>query len=186
MIILIIILFIIILLIIGIKITFEYNKNGSDFKGCLKILVFKKIRIYTFTFPDNDEDKDTDKEDEKHTNPKKLMELAKPCFKDLLDYAKKIIKTLKIAKIENHLIFGMDDFADTGKYIGVIWGICAALNPLHKSLKLSAEPRFTGSVLDGYGVNELEIYPLKIIIPTMRLVSKKEVRLLIKGVLDER
>ena len=182
MIILIIILFIIILLIIGIKISFEYNKNGSDFKGCLKILVFKKIRIYTFTFPDNDDDK----EDEKHTDPKKLMELAKPCFKDLLDYAKKIIKTLKIAKIENHLIFGMDDFADTGKYIGVIWGICAALNPLHKSLKLSAEPRFTDSVMDGYGVNELEIYPLKIIIPTIRLILKKEVRLLIKGVLDER
>ncbi len=186
MIILIIILFIIILLIIGIKITLEYNKNGSDFKGCLKILVLKKIKIYTFTFPNDDRDEDKEGEDKKHTDPKKLMELAKPCLKDLLNYLKSAIKTLKIAKIENHIIFGMDDYADTGKYIGVIWGICAALNPLHKSLKLSAEPRFTGSVLDGHGCNEFEIYPLKLFIPTVKLILKKEVRTLIKGVLDER
>ena len=44
MIILIIILFIIILLIIGIRISLEYNKKGSEVKGCLKILIFKKIK----------------------------------------------------------------------------------------------------------------------------------------------
>ena len=43
MIILIIILFIIILLLIGIKISFIYTKKESEIKGCLKILIFKKI-----------------------------------------------------------------------------------------------------------------------------------------------
>lgn len=187
MIILIIILFIIILLILGIKVTFEYNKKGSDFKGCLKILVLKKIKIYTINFPDTPSDEKSGSEDEeKNRDYRKMLDLAKPCFRDLLDYVKKILETFKISKIHNHLIFGMDDYADTGKYIGVIWGVCAALNPLHKNLELSAEPRFTGSTLDGYGINEVEIYPLKMIVPTIRLVLKKEVRLLIKGVLDER
>ena len=54
MIILIIILFIILLLIIGIRISLEYVKNGSEFKGCIKILIFKKIKIYTLNFPAKD------------------------------------------------------------------------------------------------------------------------------------
>ena len=80
----------------------------------------------------------------------------------------------------------MDSYADTGKYIGIIWGVLASVNSMHKKLRLSAEPSFSGSVLDGYGVNELEIYPLKLIVPTVRFVSKKQCRDLIRGVLDER
>ena len=188
MIILIIILFIIILLIIGIKITFEYNKTGSDFKGCLKILILKKIKIYSIEYPskDKDEDKDDEKDEKKDRDIKKLLKLAKPCFEDFKNYLKSMIKTLKITKIDNHLIFGMTSFADTGKYIGFIWAILAIINPMHKNIHLSAEPRFTGSVLDGHGVNEVEIYPLKILIPTIKLVLKKEVRIFIRGVLDAR
>ena len=40
--------------------------------------------------------------------------------------------------------------------------------------------------LDGYGENNLEIYPLKLIIPTTRLVLKKNIRELIKGIINER
>ena len=57
---------------------------------------------------------------------------------------------------------------------------------MHEKLQLSAEPSFNGLVFDGYGINEVEIYPLKLIIPTLRLISKKEVRIFIRGVLDER
>ena len=64
MIILIIILFIIILLLIGIKIKLEYYKKGSEVKGCLKILIFKKIKIYSRNFPSQDEDNDEEDEDE--------------------------------------------------------------------------------------------------------------------------
>jgi hypothetical protein len=57
---------------------------------------------------------------------------------------------------------------------------------MHEKLKLSAEPTFEGSVLDGYGTNEVEIYPLRLIVPTIRLISKKDVRIFIRGVWDER
>lgn len=187
MIILIIILFFIILLLIGIKVSFEYTKKGSEFKGCLKILIFKKIKIYTTHFPsDDDEKEDEDDEDKKERDIKRLFQLARPCLSDLKVYLKAILNTINIKQITNHLIFGLSSYADTGKYIGIIWAALAVANPMHEKLKLSAEPSFNGFVLDGYGINEVEIYPLKLIVPTIRLISKKDVRTLIRGVLDER
>lgn len=188
MIILIIILFLIILLLCGIKISFEYTKKGSKIKGCLKILIFKKIKIYTRRFPSNDNDNDEDDKDEekKQRDIKKLFKLAKPCFGDFKAYLKSVLNTIKVKELQNHLIFGMASYADTGKYIGIIWAILAVINPMHEKLKLSAEPTFEGSVIDGYGTNEVEIYPLRLIVPTIRLISKKDVRIFIRGVWDER
>ena len=187
MIILIIILFIIFLLLIGIKISFEYTKKGSEIKGCLKILIFKKIKIYTRHFPSEDDDKEDDKDEEKKERDiKKLFNLAKPCFDDFKIYLKSVLNIIKVKEIRNHLIFGMSSYADTGKYIGIIWAILATVNPMHEKLKLSAEPSFEGSVIDGYGINEVEIYPLRLIVPTIRLILKKDVRIFIRGVLDER
>ena len=189
MIILIIILFIIILLFIGIKISFIYNKKGSDFNVCLKILIFKKIKVYSRKFPsddENDEYEEEETEEHKQRNIRKLIKLAKPCFEDFKTYIKSILNIISISRLDNHLIFGLDDYADTGKYIGIIWGILAIINSMHEKLHLSAEPSFNGSVLDGKGINEVEIYPLKLIVPTIRLISKRHVRLFIRGVLDER
>ena len=188
MIILIIILTIITLLLLGIRISFEFKKAGSEFEGCLKILIFKKIKIYARRFPSNDNDNDEDDKDEekKQRDIKKLFELARPCFGDFKTYLKSVLNTIKVKKLQNHLIFGMASYADTGKYIGIIWAILAVINPMHEKLKLSAEPTFEGSVLDGYGINEVEIYPLRLIVPTIRLISKKDVRIFIRGVWDER
>ena len=189
MIILIIILFIIILLLLGIKISLNYEKKGSEIKGCLKILIFKKIKIISRQFPSQDEyhdDEDEEDEDESQRDLKKLFELAKPCFQDFKIFLKSCLDSINIKTLDNHLIFGMDDYADTGKYIGMIWAILASINPMHKKLRLSAEPSFNGSVLDGHGVNEIEIYFLKLVVPTIRLFSKKHVRKFIRGVLDER
>ena len=186
MIILIIILFIIILLASGIKITLEYTKKGSKLKGCLKILILKKIKVYSLEYPSKkEEEKIEESEEKKETDWKKLFELTKPCFEYLLNYFKTALKSIKITKVQNHLIFGMDSYADTGEYIGIIWGFFAVLNSMHKSIKLSAEPVFTSSTLDGYGDNEIDIYLIKMVIPTIRLLLKKEIRDLIRGVMDE-
>jgi hypothetical protein len=190
MIILIIILLIIILLLVGIKISLSYEKKGSELKGCFKILIFKKIKVFSRQYPpedkDSDEEEETEEEDGKERDLKKLYDLAKPCFEDLKIFAKSALNIVKIKRFENHLIFGMDDYADTGKYIGIIWAILASINPMHEKFQLSAEPSFNGSVFDGYGANEIDIYILKLIVPTLRLLSKKHIRELIRGVLDER
>ena len=188
MIILIIIIFIIILLLAGIKISFEYTKNDSEFKGCLKILILKKIKVYSLDFPSEDDDEE-EEESESESEPrdyKKLFELAKPCLKDLLDYLKSVLNIIKISEVKNHLVIGFESFADTGTYIGIIWGVLAAVNSINPKLKISAEPSFKGSVFNAAGRNDVEIYPLKLVVPTIQLVRKKEIRALIRGVLDER
>ena len=189
MIILIIILLIIILLLVGIKISLSYEKKGSELEGCFKILIFKKIKVFSRQYPpqdnDTDEEEVLEEEEGKERDLKKLYNLAKPCFEDIKTFAKSALKIVKIKRFENHLIFGMDDYADTGKYIGIIWAVLATINPMHEKFQLSAEPSFSGSVLDGYGDNEIDIYILKLIVPTAKLLSKKHVRKLIRGVLDE-
>ena len=187
MIILIIILTIITLLLLGIRISFEFKKAGSEFEGCLKILIFKKIKIYSKQYPSQSKDKsktEDKKEDENSRNIKKILELAKPCINDILEFLKKAIKSIKVSKIENHLIFGLDSYADTGEYIGIIWSVFAIIDSFDKNIKLTAEPYFNGgSVIDGCGINEVEIYPIKLIVPGLRLILKKEIRLLVKEVL---
>ena len=187
MIILIIILTIITLLLLGIRISFEFKKAGSEFEGCLKILIFKKIKIYSKQYPSQSKDKsktEDKKEDENSRDIKKILELAKPCINDILGFLKKAIKSIKVSKIENHLIFGLDSYADTGEYIGIIWSVFAIIDSFDKNIKLTAEPYFNGgSVIDGCGINEVEIYPIKLIVPGLQLILKKEIRLLVKEVL---
>ena len=188
MIILIIILFIIILLFIGIRISFIYEKIGKNINGCLKILIFKKIKVYSSTFPKEDEDETEDEEEEEDKNHdiKKIYNLAKPCFGDFKVYLRHVFKSINISKLENHLLFGLDSYASTAKYIGIIWAIQSLVNNMHKNACFTAEPSFNGSVIDLKGDNQLEIKPLKLFIPTIRLLCKKEVRTLIRGVLNEK
>ena len=186
MIILIIILFIIILLIFGIRIVFIYQKEGSDLKGCLKVFIFKKIKVFSKTYPDTDEDTNKEEDHEKDHDGQKIFEMMKPCLEHFREFLKSAVKCIHAVKLENHLIFGLDSYADTGKYIGYIWGLIAIVNGAHKNARLSAEPSFNGSVFDVKGDNEIDINVLKLIPPTIRLISKKEVRQFIKGVRNGR
>ena len=189
MIILIIIIFIIILLFIGLKLVFIYDKTGPELKGCLKILILKKIKIYSVDFPKTEEEDEYSKkeeeeetEDEEKRDLKKILELAKPCLDDFKEFLNSFVNCIKVKKMDNHLIFGLDSYADTAKYIGYIWSLFIIMNEAHKNARLSAEPSFNGSIFDAKGDNELDINILKLIPPAIKLILKKEVRALIKGV----
>lgn len=187
MIILIIIIFIIILLYIGVKIALIYDKTGSKLKGCLKILILKKIKVYSLEFPSKDEkEEDEEEEDESEgKNIKKIFELAKPCFEDFKIFLESFNKCIKVKRLDNHLVFGLDSYVDTAKYIGYIWSLLIIINNSHENARLSAEPSFNGSVFDMNGVNELDINLLKLIPPVVKLISKEEVQKLIRGVRNE-
>ena len=186
MIILIIILFIIILLFIGIKIVFIYDKTGPKLKGCLKILILKKIKVYSVDFPKEEESEDSEEEDESEEDDKRdvkgIFELAKPCFGYFKEFLNSFVKCIKVKRMDNHLIFGLDSYADTAKYIGYIWSLLIIVNDAHENARLTAEPSFNGSVFDGKGNNEIDINVLRILPAAIKLVLKEEVRTLIKGV----
>ena len=193
MIISIIILFIIILLYFGVKISLIYDKKGPELEGCLQISILRKIKVFSKDFlssqpakKEDKKDKEEPKEEEesgedKKDDKKELFKLAKPCFSHFVEFLKSAMKCIRVEKLENHLIFGMDSYVETAKYIGYIWSLMIIVNSSHKNAKLSAQPSFNGSILDGNGDNELEINILKLIPQVIRLVLKKEVRTLIKG-----
>lgn len=192
MIISIIILFIIILLYFGVKISLIYDKKGPELEGCLQISILRKIKVFSKDFlssqPNKTEDKkneeekeEKESEEDKKDDKKELFKLAKPCFGHFKTFLISAMKCIRVEKLENHLIFGMDSYVDTAKYIGYIWSLMIIVNSSHKNAKLSAQPSFNGSILNGNGDNELEINILKLIPPVIRLVLKKEVRTLIKG-----
>ncbi len=192
MIISIIILFIIILLYFGVKISLIYDKKGPELEGCLQISILRKIKVFSKDFLSSQPNKTEDKKDEeekeeeeseedKKDDKKELFKLAKPCFSHFVEFLKSAMKCIRVEKLENHLIFGMDSYVETAKYIGYIWSLMIIVNSSHKNAKLSTQPSFNGSILDGNGDNELEINILKLIPPVIRLVLKKEVRTLIKG-----
>ena len=191
MIILIIILFIIILLYIGVKITLIYEKKGRNINGCLKILILKKIKVYSSTFPSSNEDEkeeDDEEESEKRDKEKikRIFKLAEPCFDYFKIFLNDFLNSISVSKMDNRLTLGLDSYADTGKYIGMIWAIFAMVTSVHPKARLIAIPSFSESVIDAEGDNQIEINILKLIIPTIKLISKKEVRTLIKGVRNER
>ena len=192
MIISIIILFIIILLYFGVKISLIYDKKGPELEGCLQISILRKIKVFSKDFlssqPNKTEDKkneeekeEEESEEDKKDDKKELFKLAKPCFGHFKTFLISAMKCIRVEKLENHLIFGMDSYVETAKYIGYIWSLMIIVNSSHKNAKLSAQPSFNGSILNGNGDNELEINILKLIPPVIRLVLKKEVRTLIKG-----
>ena len=192
MIISIIILFIIILLYFGVKISLIYDKKGPELEGCLQISILRKIKVFSKDFlssqPNKTEDKkneeekeEEESEEDKKDDKKELFKLAKPCFGHFKTFLISAMKCIRVEKLENHLIFGMYSYVDTAKYIGYIWSLMIIVNSSHKNAKLSAQPSFNGSILDGNGDNELEINILKLIPPVIRLILKKEVRTLIKG-----
>ncbi|WP_405268945.1 DUF2953 domain-containing protein [Methanobrevibacter sp.] len=165
-----------------------YDKKGSKLEGCLKILILKRIKVYSLEYPGEDEQEELpeyeEDEEEDSRELKEILDLAKPCFEDFKEFLSSFVDCIKIKKLNNHLIFGLDSYVDTAKYIGYIWSLFIIVNEAHKNAKLSAEPSFNGSIFDAKGINELDINILKLIPPAIKLISKKEVRTLIRGAMN--
>lgn len=176
----IILIILLIILFSRIKISLTFTKNDKTFKGQIKIIIIEKIKIYTYNFTSQH---NIDNETNENTSYIRKIYILKPCKEDLINYLKVIIKKIKITKAQNHIIIGLDNYAETGTYIGIIWGILAIVNQFDENLKISAEPSFNGFRLHIYGENTIEINLFKVIIPTIQLISKKNIRKLIKGII---
>ncbi len=186
MIILLIIIFIFIILLFGIRLTAKWMKIDSDYDGCIEILIFKRLKVYSFSLKsDDDEEEEDEDEDYPKRDIKKIYELAKPCFKYFKRFLHDFLNSITINKFENHLIIGFSNFAKTGEYIGYIWAISSLLSSLIPNAYLKSEPSFTGEVLNVKGSANIDISILKLIIPAIRLISRKEILRLIKGVINE-
>ena len=144
---------------------------------------FKENHIHTIEI-NNNEKEDNEPEDEKNRDIKEILELAKPCLEHIKTFLEKLFKSVKIEKLENHLIIGFANYADTGEYIGYIWSAFSVLNTVIPNSRLTAEPSFKGEIIKFKGCADINISILKLIKPLIDLLLKKEIRTLIKGVLN--
>lgn len=188
MIFLLIIILIFIILLIGIRLKVKWVKIDKDYDGCVEVLLFRKVKVYTFNLKSDDEedeeDESDDDDDENKIDFKELYKLAKPCFDDLKKFLHEFLDAVHINRLENDLIIGFSNFAKTGEYIGYIWAILAVINSSIPNSYLRAHPSFNGEVINIKGFLNIDIIPLKLIIPLIKLISKKEIRTLIKGVIN--
>lgn len=176
MILLLIILIIIIFLYMGLRISLSFEKTGSKLSAIVKINIFKKITVYN-----SSKEKESEKESDEKKGPKNLMHPLKNALPYITDFLKKTAKSIKVTKLENHLKFGLANYADTAQYIGYIWAINGFIKTLYPVSKVSAEPVFGDPVIDFKGCLDVDINLLKLFLPAIRLISKKEIRILIKA-----
>ena len=205
---LIIIIALIIILIIlynGIRLFLTVEKEKGIVKYEFKITILK-IAIFTRkgtkkiidTLSHNeDEDSEENEEDEEESKGeseseeeekglKEKYEEIKPILKELIkskeelkNFLKNILKTINLKKLEGKLIIGLSDHTTTVKIASWIWSIGAIVNSSKPTL-LTVEPRFNEVITDFEGKIELKINILLLLIYSLVLLTKKNIRELIK------
>ena len=117
---------------------------------------------------------------EKYKDIKPLLKQLKKSKNELEAYLKNILKSIDIKRLEGDLIIGLNDHATTIKIASFIWSIGAIVNDPSKQTLLSVQPKFTEQILDFEGKIELKINLLIILIYSLILITKKNIRDLIK------
>ena len=140
---------------------------------------------------ENEEDEGDEGESESEEEEKGLKEKyeeIKPILKELIkskeelkNFLKDILKAINLKKLEGKLIIGLSDHTTTVKIASWIWSIGAIVNSTKPTL-LSVEPRFNEVIIDFEGKIELKINILLLLIYSLALLTKKNIRDLIKEI----
>ena len=160
----------------------------------LKIPIFKRAGTKgngngaEYEEESEDKSKEQDKESaqsedkslkEKYEEIKPILNHLKNSKKELKKYLKDLLKTIDLRKLEGNLIIGLDNHTSTVKIASLIWSIGAIVNSA-KPTSITVEPKFTEEVIDFEGKIELRINMLILLAYSLALLSKKNIRILIK------
>lgn len=173
-----------------------------EFKATmLKITIFKRMGtegIFDSTEDSTnseDEEEETSGEDskpedetglrEKYENIKPLLYELKKSKEELKIFLNSILKTIDLKRLEGNLILGLSDNTSTIKIASWIWSIGAIVNS-EKSRLLTVEPKFTERVVDFEGKVELKINLLLLLIYSLILLTKKNIRELIRELYNQK
>ena len=142
----------------------------------------KKITDSQDEIAESEEGEDGEEEKslrEKYKEIKPILNELKKAKKELKTFLKNILKAINLKRLEGHLIIGLSDHATTIKIASWIWSIGAIVNSKKPTL-LTVEPRFTEIIVDFEGRIELKINLFLLIIYSLLLLTKKNIRELIK------
>ena len=142
----------------------------------------KKITDSQEEIAESEEGEDGEEEKslrEKYKEIKPILNELKKAKEELKTFLKNILKAINLKRLEGHLIIGLSDHATTIKIASWIWSIGAIVNSKKPTL-LTVEPRFTEIIVDFEGRIELKINLFLLIIYSLLLLTKKNIRELIK------
>ncbi len=122
---------------------------------------------------------------EKYKEIKPILKELKKSKEELKSFLNNILKSINLKKLEGNLIIGLSDHTTTIKIASWIWSIGAIVNSKKPTL-LTVEPRFTEVIMDFEGKIELKINLLLLIIYSLLLLTKKNIRDLIKEIYRQR
>ena len=128
---------------------------------------------------EGEEDEDKKGLKEKYEEIKPILKELKKSKEELKGFLNNILKAIDLKKLEGNLIIGLSDHTTTVKIASWIWSIGAIVNS-SKPTQLSVEPRFNEVITDFEGKIELKINILLLLIYSLVLLTKKNIRELIK------
>ena len=128
---------------------------------------------------EGEEDEDKKGLKEKYEEIKPILKELKKSKEELKGFLKDILKAIDLKKLEGKLIIGLSDHTTTVKIASWIWSIGAIVNS-SKPTQLSVDPRFNEVITDFEGKIELKINILLLLIYSLALLTKKNIRELIK------
>ena len=188
----------------GIRLLLTVAKEKGIVKYEFKVTILK-IAIFTrkgtkeiidSIMPKKDEDSEENEEEseseeekeeeedkkglkEKYEEIKPILKELKKSKEELKGFLKNILKAIDLKKLEGNLIIGLNDHTTTVKIASWIWSIGAIVNS-SKPTQLSVDPRFNEVITDFEGKIELKINILLLLIYSLVLLTKKNIRELIK------
>ena len=128
---------------------------------------------------EGEEDEDKKGLKEKYEEIKPILKELKKSKEELKGFLNNILKAIDLKKLEGNLIIGLSDHTTTVKIASWIWSIGAIVHS-SKPTQLSVEPRFNEVITDFEGKIELKINILLLLIHSLTLLTKKNIRELIK------
>ena len=128
---------------------------------------------------EGEEDREKKGLKEKYEEIKPILKELKKSKEELKGFLKNILKAIDLKKLEGNLIIGLNDHTTTVKIASWIWSIGAIVNS-SKPTQLSVDPRFNEVITDFEGKIELKINILLLLIHSLTLLTKKNIRELIK------
>ena len=135
------------------------------------------------------EEESEDEEDDEDKGLFEKYEEIKPILKELLNsreelkkFLRDFLKTIHLKKLEGNFIIGLSDKTTTVKIASLIWSIGAIVNGT-KPTSLTVQPKFTEEIIDFEGKMELKINLLFLIFYSLILLTKENIRNLIREVI---
>ncbi len=161
-----------------------FTRKGT--KELIDIIKSEEEEDLEETEEESESEEEDDEEDEDEKGLKEKYEEIKSILKELIkskeelkDFLNNILKAIDLKKLEGDLIIGLSDPTTTVKIASWIWSIGAIVNG-SKPTQLSVEPRFNEVITDFEGKVELRINILILLIYTLALLTKENIRELIK------